>query len=82
MATDAMANLDRIVAAARELEPASLEFKDNLRHMEERYTMDSERHIHEAIARKRGGGTAVASVAVVKNAVTDDSEFGDNVDLF
>jgi hypothetical protein len=82
MATDAMANLDRIVAAARELEPASLEFKDNLRHMEERYTMDSERHIHEAIARKRGGGTAVASVAVVKNVVTDDSEFGDNVDLF
>ncbi len=83
MADEAMASLDRIVAKARELEPASLEFKDNLRHMEERYTMDSERHIHEAIARKRGGGVALTSVSVKEaTAVSDDSEFGDNVDLF
>lgn len=81
MADEAMANLDRIVAKARDLEPASLEFKDNLRHMEERYTMDSERHIHEAIARKRSGGAVVAAVAKAA-AVADDSEFGDNVDLF
>ena len=82
MADEAMGNLDRIVAMAREIEPASLEFKDNLRHMEERYTMDSERHIHEAIARKRGGG-GVASALVEKTAaVSDDSEFGDNFDLF
>jgi methyl-accepting chemotaxis protein len=82
MADEAMASLDRIVATARELEPASLEFKDNLRHMEERYTMDSERHIHEAIARKRGG-IDTGSVAETKvAAVIDESEFGDNVDLF
>ena len=82
MADEAMANLDRIVSRAREIEPASLEFKDNLRHMEERYTMDSERHIHEAIARKRGGGAAVTLVKAKEAAAVDESEFGDNVDLF
>lgn len=84
MSDEVTASLDRIVGRARELEPASLEFKDNLRHMEERYTMDSERHIHEAIARKRSGGpagVAVTSDDVLTGAV-DDSEFGDNVDLF
>jgi methyl-accepting chemotaxis protein len=83
MANDAMTSLDKIVAKARELEPASLEFKDNLRHMEERYTMDSERHIHESIARKRSGGSSgnVAETKVV-SATVSDSEFGDNVDLF
>jgi hypothetical protein len=76
--------LDRIVDRARELEPASLEFKDNLRHMEERYTMDSERHIHESIASKRSGGSTVASAVNVKTAAVavEESEFGDNVDLF
>lgn len=84
MADDVMAGLDRIVATARELEPASLEFKDNLRHMEERYTMQSERHIHEAIARKRSGTTSASPVVRSGEtaAVSDDSEFGDNVDLF
>jgi methyl-accepting chemotaxis protein len=82
MADDVMAGLDKIVEKARELEPASLEFKDNLRHMEERYTMQSERHIHEAIARKRSGGAAVESVSLVKETAVDDTEFGDNVDLF
>lgn len=82
MASEVMTNLDRIVAAAREFEPASSEFKDNLRHMEERYTMQSERHIHEAIARKRAGGAAAISVVPVKEVAADDSEFGDNVDLF
>ena len=84
MAEEVITVLEKIVVHARELEPASTEFKENLRHMEERYTMESERHIHEAIARKRGGGTTVAAVANVKEAaaVVDDSEFGDNVDLF
>ena len=82
MAGDVMANLDSIVVTAREFEPASREFKDNLRHMEERYTMQSERHIHEAIARKRSGGAAAVSAVQVKEIVADDSEFGDNVDLF
>jgi methyl-accepting chemotaxis protein len=82
MANEAMANLDSIVATARELEPASLEFKDNLRHMEERYTMDSERHIHDAIARKRSGGGSVDANVTKVAAAVDESEFGDNVDLF
>ncbi len=84
MAEEVITVLEKIVVHARELEPASTEFKENLRHMEERYTMESERHIHEAIARKRGGGAAVAVVANVREAavVVDDSEFGDNVDLF
>jgi hypothetical protein len=71
--------LDRIVENAREIEPASSEFKENLHHMEERYTMESERHIHEALARKRSGQDVFAMQA---NAHHDDSEFGDNVDLF
>jgi methyl-accepting chemotaxis protein len=84
MSDEVVESLDSIVARARELEPASPEFKDNLRHMEERYTMDSERHIHEAIARKRSGGTSDLSLVKAREvvAVTSDSEFGDNVDLF
>ena len=77
-----LGDLDRIVAQSREVEPASTEFKRNLLHMEERYTMDSERHVHEVIARKRG----VPLVITAENAVNSDStamgEFGDNVDLF
>jgi predicted nucleic acid-binding Zn-ribbon protein len=71
--------LDRIVENAREIEPASSTFKENLRHMEERYTMESERHIHEALAQKRSGRDVVA---LQVKARRDDSEFGDNVDLF
>lgn len=84
MTDEAMAALDRIVVMARELEPTSPEFKENLRHMEERYTMQSERHIHEAIARKRGGGAGIEAEPVLWDTATasGDSEFGDNVDLF
>ena len=84
MASDVMAALDRIVARARELEPASMEFKENLRHMEERYTMQSERHIHEKIARSRAGiaTEATANFEQQEAKSMDDSEFGDNVDLF
>ena len=85
MAEEVIAALDRIVAHARELEPASTEFKENLRHMEERYTMESERHIHEAIVRRRGGGAGSAEkIATVTEVRTEgaESEFGDNVDLF
>jgi methyl-accepting chemotaxis protein len=84
MADGVMAALDRIVAKARELEPASTEFKENLRHMEERYTMQSERHIHEKIARSRAGGAAEAKPVFEQQETksTDDSEFGDNVDFF
>jgi len=74
--------LERIVENSREIEPASSEFKKNLRHMEERYTMESERHIHEALARKRSGQDVVAKQVKAQDSSQDDSEFGDNVDLF
>lgn len=84
MAETIFSSLERIVVEAREIEPASTEFKENLRHMEERYTMASERHIHESIARKRSGGKPESKVLVKENLPSggDDSEFGDNVDLF
>lgn len=83
MADGVLDNLEQIVAQSRRIEPASNEFKENLRHMEEHYTMESERHIHEALARKRSGQAAVVAVqSSAKAGANDDSEFGDNVDLF
>lgn len=81
LAETVFTSLEKIVAEAREIEPASIEFKENLRHMEERYTMASERHIHDMIARKRSGGKSESIIS--KNIpVSDETEFGDNVDLF
>lgn len=82
MSSIVLSDLERIVSQARQIEPASNEFKQNLKHMEQRYTMESERHIHEALARKRSGQAAVAAPYAVKAESNDDSEFGDNVDLF
>lgn len=82
MSSEILCDLERIVSQARSMEPASNEFKQNLLHMEQRYTMESERHIHEALARKRSGQAAMAVPDVSKAGVVDDSEFGDNVDLF
>lgn len=82
MASIVLSDLDKIVSRARQIEPASNEFKQNLLHMEQRYTMESERHIHEALARKRSGLSAVAAPTAANAGTTDDSEFGDNVDLF
>ncbi|MDD5286249.1 MAG: methyl-accepting chemotaxis protein [Desulfuromonadaceae bacterium] len=82
MSDRVLASLEEIVNQSRRIVPASSEFKENLRHMEQRYTMESERHIHEAIARKRSGQSAVVAQSVVKADSSDDSEFGDNVDLF
>lgn len=81
MSDGVLAALERIVMQSRQIVPASSEFKKNLRHMEEHYTMESERHIHEALARKRSGQDAIVVQSVVKTS-SDDSEFGDNVDLF
>ena len=81
MSDSVLATLGQIVAQARAVVPASTEFKENLRHMEKHYTMESERHIHEALARKRSG----QNVAVAREAAKgsdDDTGFGDNVDLF
>ncbi len=82
MADGVLGDLERIVAQSRQIEPASSEFKENLRHMEEHYTMESERHIHEALARKRSGQESLVVQSAAKVDVVDDSEFGDNVDLF
>jgi len=73
--------LHEIAGQARELEPASNEFKENLRLMEEHYTMESERRIHEDIAGK-GGGRTETNALLPAPAGAGDSEFGDNVDLF
>lgn len=81
MTDGVVSDLEQIVEQSRRIVPASSEFKENLRHMEEHYTMESERHIHEALARKRSGQSAIAFENTVKSS-PDDSEFGDNVDLF
>lgn len=84
MADEVLACLDQIHAAARDIEPATSEFRNNLQHMEERYTMESERRIHEAIARKRNGhGSPEPHPDLYAQAqAVPASEFGDNVDLF
>lgn len=81
MADEVTEKLATIVNSARQIEPASNEFKNNLKFMEERYTMESERHIHEAIARKRSG-IDVTTIKTKEGSSNSDSEFGDNVDLF
>lgn len=82
MSAGALAALGQIFTQARSIMPASSEFKQNLHHMEERYTMESERHIHEALARKKSGQAAVVVRSVIKSCEAADSEFGDNIDLF
>lgn len=82
MAERVLANLEQIVLLARTIEPASSEFKQNLSYMEQRYTMESERQIHEALARKRGGQPAALVQVAAGDGSDSDSEFGANVDLF
>lgn len=82
MSDGVLGTLDRIVRHARQIAPASSEFKENLKYMEQRYTMQSERHIHETLARKRSGYSVVPSQSLKKATSQDNSEFGDNVDLF
>ncbi|BCS53730.1 chemotaxis protein [Geobacter sp. SVR] len=83
MTGEVLATLEEIKVQAREREPASTEFKNNLRHLQERYTMQSERHIHEAIAKSRAGGAGREPVAVQRTEPNgSEAEFGDNVDLF
>lgn len=82
MAGVILADLERIVGESRRIEPATSQFKQNLQHMEDRYTMESERRIHEAIARKSAGHPAAGVVVEIMPKEESDSEFGDNVDLF
>lgn len=82
LAHEVLNELRQIVAQSRALFPASEEFKEELRQMAERYTMDSERRIHEAISRKHGLETVATERTPHQPALEDASEFGDNVDLF
>lgn len=77
-AEQAVALLEQITREARSKVPASSEFQNNLRHMEQRYTMDSERMIHEMMAARHG----VKMTINRQQSSESGSELGDNVDLF
>jgi len=75
--------LEAVVTEARVKVPATNEFAENLRHMAAHYTMQSERHIHESIARRRAGLVEVCGEKTLPPDVAGSaSEFGDNVELF
>ncbi len=78
-AEEAAASLTEIYTEARALVPASNEFRNNLRHMEQRYTMESERMIHEMLAARHG---VKLNLQKQQDTGGSGSEFGDNVDLF
>lgn len=79
MAEEAQTVLEQIYSEARQLVPASSEFRNNLRHMEQRYTMESERLIHEMLAARHG---VQLSLKPDDATPASGSEYGDNVDLF
>ncbi|MDK9707257.1 MAG: methyl-accepting chemotaxis protein [Desulforhopalus sp.] len=81
LADKVLEDLKDIFSEARRLHPASAAFKEDLRAMAQRYTMESERRIHESIA-SRHGVNSVKSTAKAVAKPANDSEFGDNVDLF
>ena len=76
-----VAELEEIVAQARAQVPATSEFYKNLQHMSARYTMQSERRIHEELARINSGRVEVMASSLAVETFAE-SEFGDNVDLF
>lgn len=78
---DALALMAMVIARSRELVPASSEFKESLQEMTVHYTMASERRIHQAIADRHGVELELADQGQTV-ASTEQSEFGDNVDLF
>lgn len=82
VADEALAVLGRIVAEARALAPASREFKVGLRRMNEQYTMESERRVHQTISNRQGLGLALAAPGQAAACLAGEPEFGDNVDLF
>ncbi len=81
LADTVLVNLKKIFSEARQLYPASEAFKEDLRLMAKRYTMESERRIHESIAGRHGVGPAKIQKNIATTSVTE-AEFGDNVDLF
>jgi methyl-accepting chemotaxis protein len=81
LADAVLASLKDIFSEARQLYPASEAFKEDLRLMAKRYTMESERRIHESIAGRHGVGPVKVQEKATVTPVSD-TEFGDNVDLF
>jgi methyl-accepting chemotaxis protein len=81
-ADDVLAKLEQVFTASRRLYPASNAFKEELHSLAERYTMESERRIHAEIARKHGVAIRDTPTSVATAPAADESEFGDNVDLF
>ncbi len=71
--------LEQIYQEARQRVPASSEFRNNLQDMEQRYTMESERLIHEMLAARHGVQLDLKRAATPGGS---GSEYGDNVDLF
>ena len=82
MADEVLSNLQQIFNQSRALYPASAAFKEDICRMAERYTMESERRIHEDIAGKHGVQLSMTISQSTTSAKSEDSEFGDNVDLF
>ena len=81
MADDVLGKLKDVFLQARAFCPASSAFKEDLLQMGNRYTMESERRIHEDIAGRHG----MQMTAQAQNSAAEmqsESEFGDNVDLF
>ncbi|MGE0156483.1 MAG: methyl-accepting chemotaxis protein, partial [Geobacter sp.] len=78
-AEQAEAVLEQVYSEARQQVPASNEFRNNLQHMEQRYTMESERLIHEMLAARHG---VQLSLKRDDASTGNASEYGDNVDLF
>ncbi len=84
LAAEVVQNFQRISRESRALYPASAAFKEDLRLLAQRYTMESERRIHENIAGKHGMSIATpqAPISETSQDTDADTEFGDNVDLF
>ena len=81
-ADEILGSLRTIFTEARGLYPASEAFKEDLRQIAQRYTMESERRIHEGIARRYGVAPEEPAASVATESCATDSEFGDNVELF
>lgn len=79
---EVLATLRLVVAQSRDRVPASSEFKESLRRMNENYTMASERRVHQAIANRHGVALELAAPSQLPASSAGASEFGDNVDLF
>ncbi len=79
LSNEALTNIDRIIAEARAIQPASNSFRDNLLNMEKRYTMESERMIHEMMAARHGVTVKARETRAISGGSTG---LGDNVDLF